>query len=88
MAKLSEIFKSKHKTKLPDPKEPTPFQLYGGFGPAAEAAGSLDDETERSARREGLSVAAELERQRIERQREARKAEPLPQGHDFSKGLG
>lgn len=89
MSKLGELFRSKQTTDIPEPDAPSRFQVEGGWGAAAEGSGVIDDdEGERSARREGVSVAAQLERQRLERLKAQREAEPLPSGHDYTKGLG
>lgn len=81
--------KSNQTRPLQPPREPTAFEVVGGFGPAGAAAGAgLDPEDdERTARREGAAVAIELERQRVERLKAQRDAQPQG-GRDYSKGLG
>jgi hypothetical protein len=76
----------------PARQEPTRFMVEGGWASAEEARGlPLDPiDQERSERRSGALALAELERQRIERLKEAtdREFAGIARGIDYSKGIG
>lgn len=72
-----------------DARQPTPFEVYGGFGPAHAGLNDLPDDdpmAERSARVEGARALFELQ-QRRESETTAQVVPEHLRGRDYSRGL-
>ena len=86
-----EGLKSRRVTDVEQPeREPTMFEVVGGFAPVEDALPDDPALAERSARVAGMEAQAQLERERAADRAEAvnRQLQGVQRGYDYSRGLG
>jgi hypothetical protein len=91
MKKFTAPFQSRRVQDVsPEVRDPTPFEVIGGWGTAVNPNALPEDlPSEREQRSAGATALAALYRQRVEDQRAAMEWQlgTAPRGYDYSRGL-